>query len=1436
MGANGKRKLGCCCWFFIIVLTFAVVAAVVITITMIKYANTHPNAPPVPGPPGAITQKYADALKTATQFFDVQKSGKLVNNKISWRGDSALKDGSEEDVDLSKGDPEADHKCWQKPESMTEARPVTQLNTSSPGTEVAAEMAAALASASLVFKKINSTYSDLLLKHAGQLFTFANTYRRSYIVSIPEVQTYYNSTGYGDELLWAASWLYHATKDKSYLKFVLGEDGKKFGNFGNPTWFSWDNKLAGAQVLLSRAYWFDAREFSDDEDHGLTMYVQTAEAVMCGLLPKSPSATSSRTDGGLIWVSEWNALQHPVASAFLAIVYSDYMLTAQIGYIECNFKTYTAADLRDFAKSQADYVLGDNPMKMSYLVGYGDKYPEYVHHRGASIPADAKTGCKGFKWLESTEPNPNVAVGAMVGGPFRNETYIDSRNNSKQGEPTTYNSAIIVGLLSGLLTTSNHNVKKHAGTKGAESVQSIDVSNKMEILIKKSTESQALDLGDIIVDTCMLERHFKTEERNENVTEKRGVQQKRTASAHVESLITEVSASSGSNVLTYNSSSLSTKELEGMHGLLTGGGLAGDDFNSNSNGVVVRPVIDASVIPVNYEDGETKEEPKPNHGVGEAVNLQVPDSSDVANVSSREELHTFYEQNQDSARSVSNVRDLKSMSSHSIPQKESLSLLLDSLHKSEVSVQTPNHSSGSVSLEVTLPPAHYKDGSSSKGKYYSKGGEHPRSMVKEISSQTNGRLASTKHDPPKYLSTYNRLLRDGRLAACIELLQSMELKGLLDMDKIYHVKFFNICKSQKAVKEAFCFAKLIGNPTLSTFNMLLSVCASSQDSEGAFQVLELVKEAGLRADCKLYTTLISTCAKSGKVDTMFKVFHDMVNAGVEPNLHTYGSLIDGCARAGQVAKAFGAYGILRSKNVKPDRVVFNALISACGQSGAVDRAFDVLAEMKAEPTPVDPDHITVGALIKTCTKAGQFDRGLEVYKMISQYKIKGTPEVYTLAVSNCSQTGNMEFALNVYKDMTRNGVIPDEMFLSALIDVAGHAGKIDVAFGIVQKARAQGIQLGNITYGSLMGACSNAKDWQKALELYEDVKSIKLCPTVSMLNALVNALCDGDQLHKAVEVLAEMKKAGVSPNIITYSILLVGSEKKDDQEVGFMLYYQAKKEGIVPNIIMCKCLIGMCLRRFQKAYSLGEHVVSFKSGKPGVDSKWTSLALSVYRETIVSGVIPTMELLSLVLGCLQFPHDTSLRVKLIENLGVNTDPSKFTNLKSLIEGFGEYDPRSFSLLEEAASLGIVAFVSFKKSPIVVDVRKMQIHIVEVYLLTILKGLKHRLAAGAKLPNINIVLPVEKTQVLTSKEEKTIKLAGRVGQRVGALLRRLGIRYQGSESNGKIKINGLSLKRWLQPKIVSAINGKPQDLNSSEMSLGKRIKDQQRDIRMSNLST
>lgn len=47
--------------------------------------------------------------------------------------------------------------------------------------------------------------------------------------------------------------------------------------------------------------------------------------------------------------------------------------------------------------------------------------------------------------------------------------------------------------------------------------------------------------------------------------------------------------------------------------------------------------------------------------------------------------------------------------------------------------------------------------------------------------------------------------------------------------------------------------------------------------------------------------------------------------------------------------------------------------------------------------------------------------------MIEEFKIKGTPELYTIAVNSCSENGDWEFACSVYNDMTKKGVLPDEV-------------------------------------------------------------------------------------------------------------------------------------------------------------------------------------------------------------------------------------------------------------------------------------------------------------------------------------------------------------------------------------------------------------------------
>lgn len=86
---------------------------------------------------------------------------------------------------------------------------------------------------------------------------------------------------------------------------------------------------------------------------------------------------------------------------------------------------------------------------MSYMVGYGGKFPKSIHHRGSSLPSIDQVQHLGHGWdyFKSKDTNYNLLIGAIVGGPDINDQYNDTRDDAGHSEPATYVNAPLVGLL-----------------------------------------------------------------------------------------------------------------------------------------------------------------------------------------------------------------------------------------------------------------------------------------------------------------------------------------------------------------------------------------------------------------------------------------------------------------------------------------------------------------------------------------------------------------------------------------------------------------------------------------------------------------------------------------------------------------------------------------------------------------------------------------------------------------------------------------------------------------------------------------------------------------------------------------------------------------------------------------------------------------------------
>ncbi|XP_004309056.1 PREDICTED: endoglucanase 8-like [Fragaria vesca subsp. vesca] len=362
------------------------------------------------------------------------------------------------------GDPNGDHTCWQRPEDMTTPRTSYIVTTQKPGSEVAAEIAAALAASSMVFRRSDNAYSRSLLKRARQVFAFANKYRGSYNDSIGSgaCPFYCDISGYKDELIWGAAWLCKATKSPKYWNYVKQNtntmnsvshvvlrnvEGQAVAYYGGDvTEFGWDAKHAGINILVSK--WLMRHPAAESNP-----FIAKANGLICSILPESPTPKSvTYSPGGLLFKPGSSNLQHTTALSFLLLVYARYM-TAASKVVSCgNNVVVKPARLVEFTKGQVDYILGSNPNRMSYMVGYGTRFPQKIHHRGSVIPSMDKLPqnmqChEADMYFKAPTPDPNLLIGAVVGGPAEDDTFEDSRYNVAQSEPTTYINAPLVGVL-----------------------------------------------------------------------------------------------------------------------------------------------------------------------------------------------------------------------------------------------------------------------------------------------------------------------------------------------------------------------------------------------------------------------------------------------------------------------------------------------------------------------------------------------------------------------------------------------------------------------------------------------------------------------------------------------------------------------------------------------------------------------------------------------------------------------------------------------------------------------------------------------------------------------------------------------------------------------------------------------------------------------------
>ncbi|CAM9172475.1 unnamed protein product [Scytosiphon promiscuus] len=341
------------------------------------------------------------------------------------------------------------------------------------------------------------------------------------------------------------------------------------------------------------------------------------------------------------------------------------------------------------------------------------------------------------------------------------------------------------------------------------------------------------------------------------------------------------------------------------------------------------------------------------------------------------------------------------------------------------------------------------------------------------------------------------------------------------------------------------------HPNRVTYNTAISACGRGGESDRAVRLLRDMRLDGLAPNAISYNSAIAACSVNGQWRRALSLLAEMEAAttagagdrgrgdkgraaGPPPDRYSFSSAIAACGRGGQWSLAVGLLSAMRRKGIAPGVVAFNAAISACGAAGQWERAVGLLRDMEAEAGEKKdgdarggggagsgfsgPDRVSFNAAINACSNAGEWQQAVSLLEEMRR-NAKGDAGGESAVLADAEKLDTeARTAGSGARDVPRglagepqrqqskdSGVLPSSenrgvdgvrrngegMSSAAAVPLGAGASKADRRRQRRRRgkeSRPGGPTPDVVTYSTAITACSRAGNWERALQLLEQMQ------------------------------------------------------------------------------------------------------------------------------------------------------------------------------------------------------------------------------------------------------------------------------------------------------------------------------------------------------------
>ncbi|KAG5104771.1 hypothetical protein AAZX31_15G081700 [Glycine max] len=350
-------------------------------------------------------------------------------------------------------------------------------------------------------------------------------------------------------------------------------------------------------------------------------------------------------------------------------------------------------------------------------------------------------------------------------------------------------------------------------------------------------------------------------------------------------------------------------------------------------------------------------------------------------------------------------------------------------------------------------------------------------------------------------------------------------------------------------------------------NTLLDMYSKCGNLNDAIQAFEKMGQKTVVS----WTSLIAAYVREGLYDDAIRLFYEMESKGVSPDVYSMTSVLHACACGNSLDKGRDVHNYIRKNNMALCLPVSNALMDMYAKCGSMEEAYLVFSQ------------IPVKDIVSWNTMIGGYSKNSlpnEALKLFAEMQKESRPDGITMAclLPACGSLAALEIGRGIHGCILRNGYSSELHVANALIDMYVKCGSLvharllfdmipekdlitwtvmisgcgmhglgNEAIATFQKMRIAGIKPDEITFTSILYACSHSGLLNEGWGFFNSmISECNMEPKLEHYACMVDLLARTGNLSKAYNLIETMP---IKPDATIWGALLCGCRIHHDVEL-----------------------------------------------------------------------------------------------------------------------------------------------------------------------------------------------------------------------------------------------------------------------------------------------